>query len=122
MKVKTYKNRSLQEGIDDIKRDLGSEALILSTRSVSVRPRFSLFKKPAWEITAALEEKPALPAAVPTTEPSTVAAVYDRRESVPEKSPAVTDRRYSGPAAAAAPALAPAAAPVRDQRMEALID
>src|SRR5436190_14384629 len=61
MKVKTYKNRSLQEGIDDIKRDLGSEALILSTRSVSVRPRFSLFKKQGWEITAALDEKPEQP-------------------------------------------------------------
>src|SRR5947208_827294 len=57
MKVKTYKTRSLHEGLEDIKRDLGSEALILSTRSVSVRPPFSLFKKPAWEITAAHEEK-----------------------------------------------------------------
>jgi flagellar biosynthesis protein FlhF len=60
MKVKTYKTLSLQEGLEDIKRDLGSEALILSTRSVSVRPKYSLFKKPAWEITAALEEKPRL--------------------------------------------------------------
>src|SRR5437867_3217990 len=57
MKVKTYNTRSLHEGLEDIKRDLGTEALILSTRSVSVRPRFSLFKKPAWESTAALEEK-----------------------------------------------------------------
>src|SRR2546428_5082405 len=57
MKVKAYNTCSLHEGLEDIKRDLGSEALILSTRSVSVRPRFSLFKKPAWEITAALEEK-----------------------------------------------------------------
>ena len=56
MKVKTYKNRSLQEGLEDIKRDLGNEALILSTRSVSERPRFSLFKRQAWEITAALDE------------------------------------------------------------------
>jgi len=59
MKVKTYKTHSLHEGLQDIKRDLGSEALILSTRSVSVRPPFGLFKKPAWEITAALEEKAA---------------------------------------------------------------
>src|SRR2546428_2820946 len=56
MKVKAYNTCSLHEGLEDIKRDLGSEALILSTRSVSVRPRFSLFKKPAWKITAALEE------------------------------------------------------------------
>src|SRR5207248_1389130 len=65
MKVKTYKTRSLHEGLEDIKRDLGSEALILSTRSVSVRPPFSLFKKPAWEITAALDEK-ATPRPVPS--------------------------------------------------------
>ena len=67
MKVKTYKNRSLQEGLDDIKRDLGSEALILSTRSVSLRPRFSLFRKPAWEITAALDEKPEAPGVARST-------------------------------------------------------
>src|SRR5215831_8309283 len=57
MKVKTYKNQSLQEGLEDIKRDLGSDALILSTRSVSERPRFGLFKRQAWEITAVLDEK-----------------------------------------------------------------
>src|SRR5579883_446535 len=56
MKVKTYKNRSLQEGLEDIKRDLGSEALILNTRAIKERPKFGLFKQQAWEITAALEE------------------------------------------------------------------
>ena len=59
MKVKTYKTRSLHEGIEDIKKELGSDALILSTRSVPVRAPFNLFKKPIWEITAALEEKTA---------------------------------------------------------------
>ena len=58
MKVKTYKHQSLQEGIESIKRDLGNDALILGTRSVSERPRFGLFKRPAWEITAAGQEKP----------------------------------------------------------------
>src|SRR5437773_8965735 len=57
MKVKTYKTDSLEEGLENIKRDLGTEALILSTRSVSSRPPFRLFKRPGWEITAALEEK-----------------------------------------------------------------
>src|SRR5262245_4071444 len=59
MKVKTYKHESLQEGLENIKRDLGGEALILSTRSVAVRPRFGLFKKQGWEITAAVEERSA---------------------------------------------------------------
>src|SRR5438132_11992939 len=57
MKVKTYKTDSLEEGLENIKRDLGNEALILSTRSVSSRPPFGLFKRSGWEITAALEEK-----------------------------------------------------------------
>src|SRR5437867_3692618 len=99
MKVKTYKTRSLHKGIEDIKRDLGSEALILSTRSVSVRPRFSLFKKPAWEITAALEEK-----VEPKPEPSLGA----KRQV----------RISSSTSAAAATARART---VRDSRMEELI-
>src|SRR5205809_5140419 len=107
MKVKTYKTRSLHEGLEDIKRDLGSEALILSTRSVSVRPPFSLFKKPSWEITAALEEK------------------------VPElrSSPAAKPRvRVAGSTSAAAVAPAPIVIPEKpkviiqkDHRMEELI-
>src|SRR5436190_12259676 len=76
MKVKTYKTRSLHKGIEDIKRDLGNEALILSTRSVSVRPPYSLFKKPAWEITAVLDEKPAAaPVPAPAPAPKAAAAV-----------------------------------------------
>src|SRR5438128_9948225 len=99
MKVKTYNTRSLHEGLEDIKRDLGSEALILSTRSVSVRPRFSLFKKPAWEITAALEGK-----VEPKPEPSLVA----KRQL----------RISSSTSAAVATARARTA---RDSRMEELI-
>ena len=49
MNVKTYQSKSLQEALDHIKRDLGSEALILSTREV--RPaRF--MRKPKWEVAA----------------------------------------------------------------------
>src|SRR2546425_11598825 len=57
MKVKTYKTESLEEGLENIKRDLGNEALILSTRSVKVRPPYGLFKKASWEITAALDDR-----------------------------------------------------------------
>src|SRR5438093_10848772 len=102
MKVKTYKTHSLHAGLEDIKRDLGSEALILSTRSVSVRPPYSLFKKPAWEITAALEEKPAVVAPAlpaPGPKPKIVAA----------------------PSSMAAAAAAPARIIQKDPRMEELI-
>jgi len=103
MKVKTYKTHSLHEGLEDIKRDLGSEALILSTRSVSVRPPYSLFKKPAWEITAALEEKPAVAAPPPPP-------------------PAPKPKIVTAPTStAAAVAVAPARIIQKDPRMEELI-
>src|SRR5262249_35598281 len=60
MKVKTYKTNSLEEGLENIKRDLGADALILGTRSVSSRPAFGLFKRQGWEITAEVEEKTAV--------------------------------------------------------------
>jgi flagellar biosynthesis protein FlhF len=98
MKVKTYKHRSLEEGLEDIKRDLGSDALILGTRSVSVRPRFGLFKRPTWEITAAVEERGLKPA----TTHSTLAA----EENV---------------VAGFSPRSSAAPAPARDQRMDSLM-
>jgi flagellar biosynthesis protein FlhF len=101
MKVKTYKTHSLHEGLEDIKRDLGSEALILSTRSVSVRPPYSLFKKPAWEITAALEEKPAVVAP-------------------PQPAPAPKPKIVAAPTSTAV-AVAPARIIQKDPRMEELI-
>jgi len=103
MKVKTYQYSTLQEGLDNIKRDLGNEALILSTRSVSVRPRFGLFKKAAWEITAAVEES-----RQGLSLPSPSRATRD--VPLPEG-----EGRTKSPAA-----LAPV--PARDQRMDALID
>jgi flagellar biosynthesis protein FlhF len=108
MKVKTYKNQSLQEGLENIKRDLGSDALILGTRSVSVRPRFGLFRKPTWEITAAVNDKPVAVGPVPTTTtaPSVPLTKGDGREA-------------AGGRSHTAVALAPA--PTRDPGMAALI-
>src|SRR5438874_2302008 len=131
MKVKTYKTHSLHEGLEDIKRDLGGDALILSTRSVPARPPFGLFKKPVWEITAALEEKAA---AEPT--PSPVAASRNGRllslqEEAPLALPALAQPRVrvasstrgatARAAVAVAPAVARAAVPARDLRMDELI-
>ena len=86
MKVKTYKTNSLEEGLENIKRELGAEALILGTRSVSSRPPFGLFKRQGWEITAALEEKTAEAASGGQRPPLqkeavAVGAVYDRPRS-----------------------------------------
>jgi flagellar biosynthesis protein FlhF len=107
MKVKTYKHRSLQEGLQDIKRDLGSDAVILGTRSVPMRPRFGFFKKPAWEITAAVDEKP-------------VGAVGEAQAR--QRAASNDARRYSGPLGLIAPTRDVTPAPPRDQRMDVLID
>ncbi len=119
MKVKTYKTQSLQAGLDDIKRDLGSEALILSTRSVLERPRFGLFKKHAWEITAALDD--ARPAAEPQTAESVAGGHRPPRQFFDR--PASTPKIAAAAAAAPAPTPAPAPpiVPARDTRMDELI-
>ena len=126
MKVKTYKNRSLQEGLEDIKRDLGNEALILSTRSVSERPRFSFFKRQAWEITAALEEKerasvplPASPA-VPLARGRLAEVPVVQGMQCPPREGDSASKASAGGRVATAVAVAPA--PARDTRMDALIE
>ncbi len=120
MKVKTYKTESLEEGLENIKRDLGHEALILSTRSVKVRPPYGLFKKASWEITAALDDRAQEQTAAPAPRPQ--AAVRDRRQSEPVASMAATERRYSGAAAAVAPAPERQKVIVqRDARMDDII-
>jgi flagellar biosynthesis protein FlhF len=56
MKVKTYKAMDMQEAIRHIKRDLGPQAVILSTRKVvDGRRAFGLFGRPMVEVTAALD-------------------------------------------------------------------
>ncbi|HYR85240.1 MAG TPA: flagellar biosynthesis protein FlhF [Terriglobia bacterium] len=118
MKVKTYKTQSLEEGLESIKRDLGNEALILSTRSVKVRPPYGFFKKASWEITAALDDR----AQEQTAALRTGTAVAEQRSSAPVTSRAATDRRYSGAAAAVAPAPEkPKVVVQRDTRMDDII-
>jgi flagellar biosynthesis protein FlhF len=66
MNVKTYQSKSLQEALDKIKRDLGSEALILSTREVLPTRGFGFLRKSKWEVaaTAPRPEKTHVAAAV----------------------------------------------------------
>lgn len=122
MKVKTYTTHSLHEGLEDIKRDLGSDALILSTRSVPVRAPFGLFKKPTWEITAALEEK-----VLERPEPSSdgMHRPLPREEADPKDwvkvSSAASTSRTIAPVSAAA-AVAPARTVQKDPRMDHLIE
>ncbi len=57
MIVKTYKARNMREAIAKIKKDLGEDAVIISSRKVKHGPFFSFFKKEMLEVTAALDDK-----------------------------------------------------------------
>jgi flagellar biosynthesis protein FlhF len=70
MNVKTYQSKSLQEALNHIKRDLGGDALILSTREV--RPARFL-RKPKWEVAATAPTR-----AVPMAATATAAAAAAR--------------------------------------------
>jgi flagellar biosynthesis protein FlhF len=62
MNVKTYQTRTLQEALDHIKRDLGNEALVLSTREVAPRA-FGFMRRTKWEVAATARPEPILPLA-----------------------------------------------------------
>ena len=55
MRVKTYRTRSIQEAVENIKRDLGAEAMILGTRPVSSRKPWGI-RRQRWEVTAGIPE------------------------------------------------------------------
>src|SRR5436190_2129481 len=92
MNVKTYRTKSLQEALDNIKRDLGNEALVLSTREVAASHPFGFLRKPKWEVSAAAREETA----------TAVATLPAPAPVAPAPAPA--------PKAAAAVAVAPAPA------------
>src|SRR6266571_1441440 len=58
MNAKTYNAKTIQEALDQIKRELGPEAVILSTQSIMKRRAFGLIRGQNWEITAAGKDAP----------------------------------------------------------------
>ncbi len=87
MNVKQYQAASMYEAVQKIKRELGSDAVILHAKQVRQR-RFGLFPTSAmWEVTAAVDHDasrptPARPVAFarPTQSPSTTPSAGDWRE------------------------------------------
>ncbi|HSR67162.1 MAG TPA: flagellar biosynthesis protein FlhF [Acidobacteriota bacterium] len=59
MKIKTYHNHSVTKALEQIKKDLGSDAVILSTKRTKTRGMLGLMPKVAYEITAASEAQAA---------------------------------------------------------------
>jgi flagellar biosynthesis protein FlhF len=58
MRLKTYTVNSMPEGMAQIKKDMGEDALILNTKKVKTRGFFGLFTKEKLEIIAAVETEP----------------------------------------------------------------
>ncbi|HIL87269.1 MAG TPA: hypothetical protein EYM25_00880, partial [Deltaproteobacteria bacterium] len=59
MNLKRYRVTNIQEALQLIKRDLGPEAIIVSTRQVKEgRGTFGLFGKTVLEVTAARDDRP----------------------------------------------------------------
>ncbi|SCG83432.1 Flagellar biosynthesis protein flhF Flagella-associated GTP-binding protein [Proteiniborus sp. DW1] len=57
MKIKRYLGSSTQEAMDKVKKELGSDAIILHTRSIKQPGLMGFFKRNLIEVVAAIEEK-----------------------------------------------------------------
>lgn len=57
MKVKKYIGANTQEVMGKLKKELGSEAVILNTRTIRQKGVFGFLKKPLVEVIAAIDEK-----------------------------------------------------------------
>jgi flagellar biosynthesis protein FlhF len=55
MKIKKYEVYEMKEALEQIKKDLGPEAVILSTRKIVKSGNYGLFSKPMIEVTAAVD-------------------------------------------------------------------
>lgn len=62
MKLRRYLGKDAAEAIKKVKHDLGSEAVIISTRKVKQKGVFGFFQKPLIEVVAAIDEFTAKPA------------------------------------------------------------
>jgi flagellar biosynthesis protein FlhF len=85
MNVKTYHTKSLQEALDSIKRDLGTEALVLSTREVVPSRPFGFLRKPKWEVAAAARPETTVAVSTPAAKPAPVAAAAVAMAAAPAK-------------------------------------
>ncbi|SVC86169.1 uncharacterized protein METZ01_LOCUS339023, partial [marine metagenome] len=86
MDLKRYRVNNIQEALQLIKKDLGPEAVIVSTRQIKEgKGTFGLFGKTVLEVTAALDrEKPAPAKTSGKTTPMSAAARYELKEQSPQ--------------------------------------
>ncbi len=68
MLVKTFRAGDMAEALKMVKAELGADAMILSSRKERKKGIMGIFSKPYFEITAALDQRPATPRANPYRE------------------------------------------------------
>jgi flagellar biosynthesis protein FlhF len=56
MRIRRYTGKDAQEAMLKVKMDLGSEAVILSTRKIKKKGIFGFLKKPLTEVLAAIDD------------------------------------------------------------------
>ena len=129
MRTKTYQTTSIQEALDDIKRDLGAEALILGTRAVSTRKRFGLRRRKQWEVTAAVRDEVRQDDPSSATADLATAAMIDTdsvRDTVQLGSQAGREEAATAAPGGSAQAVPAVAAPIsstsEDERIHELLD
>ena len=104
MNLRTYRAASMAEALEEVKRDLGREAVILTTRSVRTGRLFGLLRRRrAWEVTAAPDVN-VVPRGVGHGQ-------YGGRSSPPPPPPAEPVGEAGQPTAAASSEHAPAVEP-----------
>src|SRR5512136_1316556 len=68
MLVKTFRAGDMAEALKMVKAELGADAMILSSRKERKKGIMGIFAKPYFEVTAALDQRPATPRANPYRE------------------------------------------------------
>ncbi|MGI6711698.1 MAG: flagellar biosynthesis protein FlhF [Bacillota bacterium] len=58
MKVKRYLVRNMSDAVQLIKKEMGPDAVILSSRKIRKKGVFGILRKRIWEVTAAVDEVP----------------------------------------------------------------
>ncbi len=112
MRVKTFEAATMQEALDTIKKEMGEEAFILSTKTRKKAGGFGLKEETLIEVTAAVDEPAAkaLPKAAGAEDLKGPGLTYGLR---PALEPSVPVRQAPAPKpAAAAPAPVPPPPPV----------
>jgi flagellar biosynthesis protein FlhF len=116
MRVKTFEATSMQEALNIVKKDMGEEAFILSTRTKHRKTAMGLAEEAVIEVTAAVDEspeagKPQPKAALPDTTYALRQPLANRPPEPKRRNPIRDTAPVAPPATVTAPAPAPSSPP-----------